>query len=95
MHTIISEAMEFFTFSSMLAHFLTPISGALFLINSTTSSTNERVLEPIGPPYLAEKSIFNFWEPLFILLMATDKPLRAPRPPFLGPAFDPYIQLTI
>jgi hypothetical protein len=42
----------------------------------------------MGPPSLDEKSIFSFWEPVFILFMAAAKPLAAPRPPLLRPSLD-------
>jgi hypothetical protein len=83
--TSTSDAIEFLTFSFISFHLFTPISGALFLVNITTSSTNERVFGPMGPPSLAENSICSFWEPPFILLWAADNPFRVPRPTFLGP----------
>ena len=43
----------------------------------------------MGPPSLGEKSIFSFWESLFILFMAADKPFRVPRPALLGPPIEP------
>ena len=48
------SAIVILTFCFISFHFLTPISGALFLVNITTSSTNVREFSPTGPPNLAE-----------------------------------------
>lgn len=93
--TSTSDAIEFLTFCFISFHLFTPMSGALFLVNITTSSTNERVFGPMGPSRFPENSICNFRVPAFNLLWAADNPFRVPRPPFLLPLDDPNIQQLI
>ena len=76
--TIISDAICSLTSSSISFHFLTPISGACFLVYTTTSSTKDRWLPPTGPSNLLENSIFNFVVPCLNLLLDIAKPLRGP-----------------
>jgi hypothetical protein len=77
--TITSVAILFFTSKSMSFHFLTPISGALFLVYTTTSSTKDHWLPPTGPPSL-EIWTSSFIVPCLALLLDTFKPLMGPRP---------------
>lgn len=58
--TRISCLMKSFTFDFMCFQLLTPMSGAYFLVNMTTSSTKERWLNPTGPPNLDENCICSF-----------------------------------
>jgi len=82
--TITACAILVLTFSFTSFHRLTPINGALFLVNITTSSTNVRLFSPHGPPRFAENSIFSFW---CIPLFATAAiPFMVPRPVFLPPS---------
>ena len=62
LHTITACAILVLTFSFTSFHRLTPISGALFFVNITTSSTNVRLFSPHGPPRFTENWIFSFWE---------------------------------
>ena len=84
LHTITACTILVLTFSFTSFHRLTPISGALFLVNITTLSTNVRLFSPHGLPRYAENSIFSFW---CISLLATAAiHFKVPRPVFLPPS---------
>jgi hypothetical protein len=59
-HTSISVAIEFLTFCFISFQLLTPMTGALFLVNITTSSTKARAFGPMGPPNFSENTIGSF-----------------------------------
>jgi hypothetical protein len=73
-HTSILVAIEFLTFCFISFQLLTPMIGALFLVNITTSSTKVRAFGPIGPLNFSENAIGSFGVPVFVLLLATEKP---------------------
>ena len=86
LHTITACAILVLTFSFTSFHRLTPISGALFLVNITTSSTNVRLFSPHGPPRFEEKWNFSFWERCIPLLATAAIPFKVPHPVFLPPS---------
>jgi hypothetical protein len=58
--TNISVAIEFLTFCFISFQLLTPMIGALFLVNIATSSMNTRAFGPMGPPKFSENAIGSF-----------------------------------
>ena len=75
------DAIDCFTSPWISFHVLTPMSGALFLVNSTISLVNVRALSPTAPPSL-ENSTWSFWLPDLCLLESAFKHLRVPCPLF-------------
>jgi hypothetical protein len=76
-----SDGIDYLTSSWISLHVLTPMSGAIFLVNITISSMNMRELSPTAPPSL-ENSTWSFWLPDLCLLESGFKHLRVPHPLF-------------
>jgi hypothetical protein len=83
LHTSISSEIFSLTEAYIIFQLFTLISGAYFLVYSTTSLTNVRRFGPMGPPCLSENSTESIEVHSLTLWFPTVNPLTVPRPFFL------------